>query len=927
MRGRDLVRRAYADSDSVWVRSFDPAPIKCLVVCRGPVRLEAFEIFDAIGVREYGMLLSEKDSVTYPRCLAPELRGFRFPANVHRVPDYMGVGQAEKQERIREIVEIAVSHAYTHVFAGYGFMAEDAAFIEAIEQAGIGFMGPSARVVRKAGAKDEAKKLARSLGNSVIPGVDTVSARALLRRAKDQRALEAVAAEHELSFAWDGARELEDNAEALLQASYAKLVELVGVEELQAQAEIECRAIWREYPDHRIRFKHIGGGGGKGQRVIARPEQVAAAVMDVLAESKVLPAGSNRNFLIELNLESTRHNEIQLIGNGRWCISLGGRDCSVQMHEQKLVEVSLTRELLDIEIGLASGKTREVLEGDRGTLERMENEGARFGLAVGLDSVSTFECIVEGFNHYFMEMNTRIQVEHGVTELVYRLKFTNPDDSEDYFYVDELIEAMALLALHGARLPEPQRVPRAVSGVEVRINATNQALQPHAGGLVRGWSKPIPGEIRFDQGIGARNPDTGSFIYYSLAGAYDSNIALLLTDGDNRRHNYERMAEVLRCMELRGDDLQTNAPVHYGLINWFLGKGPMAEPDTRFMASYLAAVGALAQLARDIDLELAASEFSRALPEEARAIFAEKQTLLVRPVQRLLANAHVLGGFLGRFEGVLWTARKPSGAQRAEGERRSDSWDEPAFAGNPIRFLRELYHYLQMEENPDTPPSEKIWEDDAAILGAAEAFYGEVWRRTGTRWSELDALFAGARDPRLAADDAVWRACGAAHRGHQLGLELLLLIPRLGVRSGFSEVTVDETLKVVFPARFLDAEKASECIKALAPPPPASADEIVTPMGGAYYGREAPHLPPIVKVGDHFEAGQPLFIIEVMKMFNKVLAPFAGTVTEELMAGRDGTVVAKGQKIFSIEPDVRVEPESESARAARVRSATLALLS
>jgi acetyl/propionyl-CoA carboxylase alpha subunit len=926
VRGRDLVRRAYADSESSWVRSFDPAPIKCLVVCRGPVRLEAFEIFDAIGVREYGMLLSEKDSVTYPRCLAPELRGFRFPANVHRVPDYMGVGQAEKQQRIREIVDIAVSHAYTHVFAGYGFMAEDAAFIEAIEQAGIGFMGPSSRVVRQAGAKDEAKKLARALGNSVIPGIDTVSARALLRRqvsrsepktSEDQqcanrRALEALAAEHGLPFTWDAQGSPDDNAEALLQAGYHQLVELVAIPELQEQAEIECRAIWREYPNHRIRFKHIGGGGGKGQRVVARPEQVAAAVMGVLAESKVLPAGSNRNFLIELNLESTRHNEIQLIGNGRWCMSLGGRDCSVQMHEQKLVEVSLTRELIDAEIGLASGKTREILDGDRGTLERMENEGARFGEAVGLDSVSTFECIVEGFDHFFMEMNTRIQVEHGVTELAYRLKFTNPDDPEDCFYIDELIEAMAVLALHGARLPAPGRVPRAVSGVEVRINATNQALQPHAGGLVRGWSRPIPGEIRFDQGIGVRNPDTGSFIYYSLAGAYDSNIALLLTDGDNRRHNYERMAEVLRCMELRGDDLQTNAPVHYGLINWFLGKGPMAEPDTRFMASYLAAVGALAQLARDVDLELAANEFARSLPDdEARAVFAEKQTLLVRPIQRLLANAHVLGGFLGRFDGVLWTVRD----------------DEPVFADNPIRFLRELYHYLQMEENPDTPPSEKIWEDDAAILGAAEAFYGEIWRKTGTAWSGLDALFAGSRDLRLASDDATWGACAAAHGGHQLGLEILLLIPRLGVRSGFSEVGVDETLKVVFPARFLDSEKASEFVKALAPPPPASADEIVTPMGGAYYAREAPHLPSMVNVGDHFDAGQPLFIIEVMKMFNKVLAPFAGTVTEDLMAGRDGTVVAKGQKIFSIEPDVRFEPESGSARAARVRAATLALLS
>ncbi len=913
MLDRDLQVRACADADSAWVRSFDLSAIKCLVVCRGPVRLESFEVFDAIGVREYGMLLSEKDSVIYPRCLAPELRRFRFPKNVHRVPDYMGVGQQEKQQRIRQIVEIAVEHGYTHVFAGYGFMAEDAEFIEAIERAGVGFMGPSSRVVRQAGAKDEAKKRARALGNSVIPGVDTVSARALLRRAADREALEALAAEHGLAFAWNADESLEENAEDLLQAGYAVNVELVTIEELQQRAVDECRAIWDEYPTHRIRFKHIGGGGGKGQRVVRKPEQVAAAVMDVLAESKVLPPGSNRNFLIELNLESTRHNEIQLIGNGSWCVSLGGRDCSVQMHEQKLVEVSLTQELLDAEIALASGKTREILEGDKGTLQRMEDEGARFGEATGLDSVSTFECIVEGFNHFFMEMNTRIQVEHGVTELAYRLRFANPADPADCFHVDQLIEAMALLALHGERLPAPERIVRHVSGVEVRINATNQALQPHAGGLIRSWSKPIDGEIRFDQGIGARNPDTGSFVYYSLAGAYDSNVALLLTDGENRRDNYERMAEILRCMELRGDDLQTNTAVHYGLINWFLGKGPMAEPDTRFMSSYLAAVGALEQLAREVDLELASAELAKRQPDaEARAVLASKQTLVVRPLERLLANAHGLGGFLGRFDGVLWRMRD----------------DEPAFAENPVRFLAELYRYLHMEDNPGTPPSEKIWADDAAMLRDAEDFYAEVERRTGVSdWPALVALFDGARDDRLAAgDDALWQACVAAHRGHQLGLELLLVIPRIGARSGFAEIRVDETLKVIFPAKFLDADVAAECTKALAPPPPASADEIVTPMGGAFYAREAPHLPPMIEVGQHFDAGQPLFIIEVMKMFNKVLAPFPGTVTASLMEGRDGSVVAKGQTILKIEPDERIVPEGGVERAARIRAATLALL-
>jgi len=910
---RNLEPARFHECESPWLRSFALDSVKCLVVCRGPVRMEAFEVLDEIGVREYGMLLSEKDSVTYPRCLAPELRSLRFPGNVHRVPDYMGAGQEEKQQRIRDIVEIAVSHRYTHVFAGYGFMAEDAEFVAAIEAAGVGFVGPSSGVIRRAGAKDEAKRLARGLGNTVIPGVDDVSSRVLARRAPDRGALEKLAHEHGLEARNDSARSHEENAEALLQAGYSNRVELVTIEELQARAEEECRAIWSEYPSNRIRFKHVGGGGGKGQRVVTKPEEVSAAVMDVLAEVKVLAAGSNRNFLIELNIESTRHNEIQLVGNGDWCVSLGGRDCSVQMHEQKLLEVSLTQELLDVEVALAEGRTAELLRGDKGTLERMETEGARFGEATGLDSVSTFECIVEGFNHFFMEMNTRIQVEHVVTELVYRLRFENPDDPDECFHVDRLIEVMLLLALHGPRVPKPERVPRSVSGLEVRVNATNQALQPHAGGLIRGWSPPIEDEIRYDQGIGARNPDTGSFVYYALAGAYDSNVALLCTDGTDRRHNLERMAEILRKNELRGEDLETNIPVHYGLVNWFLGHGPMAEPDTRFMTSYLAGVGSLQGLLEDVDLDLALAELSGRLGDgEARVVLARKETLLLRPIGRLFVNPHLLAGFLGRFEGVYWTR----------------SQDDVDFAANPVGLLDALYHYLHMEDEPGKPPSEKIWEHDDAILRSAKDFYASVAEATGLEdWAVLDDLFAGARDDRLAAgDDALWQACVAAHRGFQLGLELLLLIPRIGIRSGFSDIAVDDELEVGFPEAFVNPDSQALLTRALAPPPPAGSDEIVTPMGGTFFGREAPHLPLMVEAGDHIEAGQPLFIIEVMKMFNKVLAPFSGTITESLMSGKDGVVVAKGERIFRIDPDERVEEESEQVRAARVRESTLALL-
>jgi len=912
--GPDLQTARLHESRSAWVRSFDLRDVKILVVCRGPVRQEAFEIFDAVGVREYGMLLSEKDSVVYPRCLAPELRNLRFPANVHRVPDYMGTGQEEKQERIREIVAIARQQHYTHIFAGYGFMAEDAEFIEAIEQAGLGFIGPSARVVRRAGAKDEAKKLARQLGNAVIPGVDNISARALLKRSGgDREGLLALARQHGLAVAWNDAATPEENAELLLQAGYAARLELVSIAELQEEAEGACKQIWSEHPSHRIRFKHIGGGGGKGQRVVEEPQEVAPAVMDVLAESKVIAPGSNRNFLIELNLERTRHNEIQLVGNGEWCVSLGGRDCSVQRHEQKLIEVSLTRELLEVEIERAEGAAAQVLRGDQGTLERMEVEGERFGAATGLDSVSTFECIVEGFDHFFMEMNTRIQVEHAVTELAYSLEFSNPDDTSECFRVDRLIEAMLLLAVHGPRLPRPERVPRAVSSLEIRINATNAALQPHAGGLIKGWSPPIDGELRFDQGIGARNPDTGAFVFYNLAGAYDSNIALVLTDGGTRQESYERMAEILRRMELRGDDLQTNLSLHYGMIQWFLGKGVMAEPGTRFLQSYLTAVGALQQVANEVDLDIAFREtLKREASEDGQQVLAAKETLLKRPIGKLLSDPHLMAGFLGRYDGELWRV--------TDGELH--------FAECPSQFLACLYHFINLEEQPGKPPSKQIWDHDQEVLDTARAFYAEVARRAGTaEWTQIQARLAGEMDPAISdGDEALWRACQASHRGFQVGMDLLLLIPRIGLRTGFLAMGIDAQLRPIVPEHFADPEETQRSLRALAPPPRASSDEIVTPMGGTFYAREAPHLPVLVEDGDHFEAGQPLFVIEVMKMFNKVSVPFSGTILASRMQGRDACVVAKGEVIFKIEPDECIQEESPETLEARVRETTLSLL-
>jgi pyruvate/2-oxoglutarate dehydrogenase complex dihydrolipoamide acyltransferase (E2) component len=109
--------------------------------------------------------------------------------------------------------------------------------------------------------------------------------------------------------------------------------------------------------------------------------------------------------------------------------------------------------------------------------------------------------------------------------------------------------------------------------------------------------------------------------------------------------------------------------------------------------------------------------------------------------------------------------------------------------------------------------------------------------------------------------------------------------------------------------------------KVLVPPPATRADEIVAAFGGMFYRQEAPGRPPFVTEGMHVEKGQPLYIIEVMKMFNTVRATFSGTIDRVIFQGGDGTVVQKGQPIFKVTPDeklVDVDPrEVERERRAR----------
>lgn len=934
--------RRLVNAANEWAQSFECNNMRPLIICRGPIRKEAMDVFEEMGIKHYGILLSEKDSIVYQNALAPELRQLTDPKRVHRVPDYTGVDKEERNVRIQQIISIARENNYNSIFTGYGFMAEDETMVAAMEEAGLNFIGPCSKTVHDAGLKDEAKRTALKVGVSVTPGIDNATAITLVKKYPDEKALLALVKKEGLDTV-DGAfnKELFDSAETavekadfVLAAGYKKGIDLYTTEELQETIREQVIVMSRGYPENRIRLKCIGGGGGKGQRILPNPtsfegeaeEQLAkvaelapSLVLEILNEVKATGQGDNKNVLIELNIETTRHQEIQVIGNGQWSLALGGRDCSLQMHEQKLLEVSVTTEELESALTEAVKDGRDVeakvLTQDLKTLHAMEKESEVFGEAVGLDSVSTFECIVDRDKHFFMEMNTRIQVEHRVTELCYALKFVNPENENDFFIIESLVEAMVLLAAHGSRLPKPERIKRNNASVEARLNATNQALAPHAGGIIENWSDAREGEIRDDQGISLHNPDTDVFMKYHLAGAYDSNIALLLTVGTDRLDSYQRLSEVLRTTKLTGKDLSTNLEFHYGLVNWFLGNNINARPTTRFIVPYLTAVGLLKQKANNLDLNFAYQQVcNKAIvavksDDEKSAlleVLTRKHLLLTRPLESLMAEPHVLAGWLSLNQKYFEVNAK----------------NEIIWLENPVKVLSKAYHFLNMNFNEDSPASSMIWDHDHDVLTQALGFYTELEKLLATdNYAELCKILAKKKSPVDTLNAQQWLAIQSAHLGYQAGNEILSLLPFIGIQTQFFDLKVNEDLSVHIPESLFDEVQQVKMAKVLVPPPTAKSDEILAPTGGMFYSCEAPGMPPLIEEGSHFVAGQPLYIIEVMKMFNKVNAPFSGTV-DKVLVEDDGAIISKGQVLFKITPDEKAVVEAPEVITARIEAQT-----
>jgi acetyl/propionyl-CoA carboxylase alpha subunit len=369
--------------------------------------------------------------------------------------------------RSEAIVAAAVATGAQAVHPGYGFLAERASFAEAVERAGLAFVGPDHHSIAALGDKLAARRVASQAGVAVVPGT----------------------------------------------------LEPVDVDRPDRVATIVAEAAAIGYP---LLVKAAAGGGGRGMRRVERAEDLPVALAAGSAEAA--SAFGDGTVYLEHEVLPARHIEVQLLGDrDGTVVALGERDCSIQRRHQKLVEESP-----------APGLTEE----ERRELHAM---AVRVASTAGLHNAATAEFLRDRQGRFwFLEVNTRLQVEHGVTELVSGL--------------DIVAEQFGLAA--GRPLSDRARAAAALAAsptshaIEVRLSAEDpaRAFAPAPGRVTR-WVMPGGPGVRVDTAIeeGERVPPD-----------YDPLVAKIMVHAADRPAAIARLRRALDEVEIGG--IQTTLP-------------------------------------------------------------------------------------------------------------------------------------------------------------------------------------------------------------------------------------------------------------------------------------------------------------------------------------------------------------------------------
>jgi len=348
--------------------------------------------------------------------------------------------------------------------------------------------------------------------------------------------------EHGITFIGptpENMRALGDKATARKVAREAGVPTVPGTDEVESVEEAKRAAMEIGYP---VILKASAGGGGRGMRVVHTEEDLERAVQQAQEEARA--AFGNPAVYLEKYIEEPKHIEIQVLGDGERVVHLWERDCSIQRRHQKLLEEAPS--ILPLET------RRAIAEAARRLAEH-----------VGYVSAGTLEFLVdkEG-NFYFIEMNTRIQVEHPITEMV-----TGVD----------LVQAQFRIAMGERLWLRQEEIEVRGHAIEARVNAED----PEKG------FRPSIGKVEtllFPGGPGIR-VDSHLYAGYQIPPHYDSLIAKIIAWAPSREEAIRRMERALGETVIEGPGLKTTIPFHQKVLqNAFFRRGAVY---TNFVARRL----------------------------------------------------------------------------------------------------------------------------------------------------------------------------------------------------------------------------------------------------------------------------------------------------------------------------------------------------
>ena len=398
-------------------------------------------------------------------CVAVHAAADRESLHVKYADESVCVGKtssAESYLKVSNLIAAAEITGAEAIHPGYGFLAENADFAQTVLDNGFTWIGPPPETIRRMGDKAMARATATEAGVPIVPGTGVLP-----------------------------------TVEGALEAA-----EEIG------------------YP---VLLKASAGGGGKGMRPAADPEELRRAYTTARSEAKA--AFGHDALYMEKYLARPRHVEIQLLADDHGhVIHLGERDCSVQRRHQKLIEEAPSPAV------------------DPDLRARMGADAVKLAEAVGYRSAGTVEFLLdEDGSYFFMEMNTRIQVEHPVTEFI-----TGVD----------LVREQILVAAG-----EPLEITQADvtftgHAIECRVNAEDPARD----------FMPVPGRVRDYHAPGGLGVRVDSHLYtgYAVPPYYDSLLAKIIVHGRDRTEAIARMVRALEESVFEG--VPTSIPFHLAVL-------------------------------------------------------------------------------------------------------------------------------------------------------------------------------------------------------------------------------------------------------------------------------------------------------------------------------------------------------------------------